>query len=411
MNSRITLEGVEKRYVKYDDTPLLATRALRWRTQSSQSELWALRDINFSVAPGECLGVIGHNGSGKSTLLRLLAGVTGPTRGRVQVRGRIAPLISVGVGFHHELTGRENVYVNGIILGLPREDIDRRFDEIVDFAEIGSFIDTPVKFYSSGMFMRLGFAVSVLADPQVLLIDEVLSVGDVAFQNKCMERMSAIKSAGATLVLVSHNLNSVRRMCDRTIVLHNGRVHHDGDTGEAVGLLHGLLAESPNEGPDVPAKAKGELQDQVATVANFDLLDRSGVPTRKVTVGEPICLAMDVQFLSAEAAIRFGVLLYNEVGIQVYQTYAIFRSTHHLALGEPHRVVVELDSRLASGSYTAQLGVARADGTAVSLVRAPLEFYVDGSSTVAGVADLGARFIVNGSTGLVADERLPSTRW
>ena len=162
-------------------------------------------------------------------MLRLLAGVTGPSRGRVKVRGRIAPLIAVGVGFHQELSGRENVHANGTILGLSRAEIDRRLPDIVDFAEIDDFIDTPVKFYSTGMYMRLGFAVSVIAEPDVLLVDEVLSVGDLAFQAKCLERMMEIRRAGTTIVIVSHNLGAIRRMCDRTIVLHAGRVRHDGD--------------------------------------------------------------------------------------------------------------------------------------------------------------------------------------
>src|SRR5207302_5234688 len=204
------------------------------------------------VQSGECIGVIGRNGSGKSTLLQMVAGVTSPTEGTVRVRGRIAPLVSVGVGFHPELTGRENVYVNGTILGLTRAEIDRRFDSILDFSGIHAFIDTPVKFYSSGMFVRLGFAVAVEATPDVLLVDEVLAVGDVAFQLKCFRRMAEIREQGTTVVVVSHNLNAIRQLCDRALVLHDGTMRHDGDVDDGIGIYHSLLGEfSDPEAPDM----------------------------------------------------------------------------------------------------------------------------------------------------------------
>ena len=212
----VRLSGVSKRYVKFDDVPLLVTR-LRFRAKNKRTHLWALRDVDLEVGPGETVGVIGRNGFGKSTMLRILAGVTAPTTGVVSVAGRVAPLISVGVGFHPELTGRENVYVNGTILGMSRKDIDRRFDDIVEFSEVGDFIDTPVKFYSSGMFVRLGFSVAVASSPDVLLLDEVLAVGDFAFQQKCFERIGEIQKQGTIVLMVSHNIDAVRRLCSRVL--------------------------------------------------------------------------------------------------------------------------------------------------------------------------------------------------
>src|SRR5579875_711372 len=211
----VELRGVGKRYTKYVDTPMLVTSALRLRAGHRRDRLWALRGVDLDVEDGESFGVIGRNGSGKSTLMMLVGGITAPTEGSLRVWGRVAPLISVGVGFHRELTGRENIYVNGTVLGLTRRQIDRRLDAIVDFAEVEQFIDTPVKFYSSGMFVRLGFAVAVHADPDVLIVDEVLAVGDLAFQVKCYERMNEIRSRGTTVVMVSHHLGAVRRMCER----------------------------------------------------------------------------------------------------------------------------------------------------------------------------------------------------
>src|SRR5436309_9699332 len=185
-------------------------RSLLPFARPERSELWALRDVDLTLGQGDVLGVIGRNGAGKTTLLRLLAGVTRPTTGEVEIRGRVAPLISVGVGFHPEMSGRENVYVNGMLLGLTRREVDARLEEIVAFAELEDFIDTPVKFYSSGMFMRLGFSVAVHSDPNILVVDEVLAVGDMAFQAKCLERMRSLQQKGTSIVVVSHSMGTIR---------------------------------------------------------------------------------------------------------------------------------------------------------------------------------------------------------
>ncbi len=237
----IELTDAGKRYVKYEDRPLVAA-SLNYLLRTRRRQLWAIRNVNLAAARGECLGIIGRNGAGKSTMLRMLSGVTAPTEGSVTIRGRLAPLIAVGVGFHPELTGRENVYVNGTMLGLTRDEVDARFESILDFAQIGRFLDTPVKFYSSGMFVRLGFAVAVEANPDILLVDEVLAVGDIAFQVKCFDRMMEIRQSGTTVLVVSHNLHAIRMMCDRTAVLEHGELRFDGDTSDAIGLYHDLLA-------------------------------------------------------------------------------------------------------------------------------------------------------------------------
>jgi lipopolysaccharide transport system ATP-binding protein len=195
---------------------------------------WALLDVSFEVEPGEALGIIGRNGAGKSTILKLLAGVSRPTAGSVITSGRIAPLIEVGAGFHPELTGRENVYLNGCILGMRKADIDRRFDSIISFAELEDFVDMPIKHYSSGMYVRLGFAIAAHTDPDIYLIDEVLAVGDAAFQEKCLAHLSAEKGRGKTMVLVSHNLPVIEQFCDRAICLSAGRVHFEGAPDAAV---------------------------------------------------------------------------------------------------------------------------------------------------------------------------------
>ncbi|MBT3389359.1 MAG: ABC transporter ATP-binding protein [Chloroflexi bacterium] len=210
---------------------------IRWAQGRLQyQEFWALRDINLEIERGESFGVIGRNGAGKSTLLKVMARVLKPTRGRVVMRGRTAPLLELGAGFHPELTGRENVFLNGALIGLPRKEITTQFDAIVDFAEIDEFIDAPLRTYSTGMVARLGFAVATSIRPQILLIDEVLSVGDTAFQEKCLARMRAFQSQGTTIVLVSHSMGRVQEFCQRALWLSGGQVAALGDVAGVVEL-------------------------------------------------------------------------------------------------------------------------------------------------------------------------------
>jgi ABC-2 type transport system ATP-binding protein len=396
MTARITVSGVSKRYVKYVDTPLLVSRALRPRSRKGREELWALRDLDFEVGAGECVGVIGRNGSGKSTLLRLLAGVTAPTQGRVAVAGRIAPLISVGVGFHPELSGRENVYINGIILGLTEAEIDRRFDEVVEFAEIGDFLDTPVKFYSSGMFVRLGFSVSILADPDVLLIDEVLAVGDLAFGLKCLDRMQELRDQGTTIVLVSHNLHSIRLMCDRTLLLHGGEVRHDGDTAGAISLFHDLLGEARDieEGSGLRDLGTFAGLDEAGQVEHVRLVDGDGHPTGHVRAGEPISIELDVHFLRAAENAIVGVNVHSQAGHEVLSDSTPWRSTQGFAAGSRVRFSARLDTRLATGTYTILLSIFTPEGVFLTRTITPLPFFVEGREQVSGIADLDARFEV-----------------
>jgi lipopolysaccharide transport system ATP-binding protein len=203
--------------------------------EEDESVFWALRDINFEVKQGEVLGIIGHNGAGKSTLLKILSRITEPTSGRILVNGRIAALLEVGTGFHQDLTGRENIYMNGTILGMTRKEIDRKLDEIVDFSGVEKHLDTPVKFYSSGMKVRLGFAVAAHLEPEILIIDEVLAVGDAEFQKKCLGKMESVAGEGRTVLFVSHNMAAVKSLCEKGLVLVKGELSFQGDTASAVG--------------------------------------------------------------------------------------------------------------------------------------------------------------------------------
>jgi lipopolysaccharide transport system ATP-binding protein len=224
---------------------------------SANNTLWALRDVNFEIPRGEVVGVIGRNGAGKSTLLKVLSRITEPTSGSIEIHGRIGSLLEVGTGFHNELSGRENIYLNGAILGMKKASIERQFDSIVDFAEVDRFIDTPVKHYSTGMYLRLAFAVAAHLEPETLLVDEVLAVGDVAFQKKCIGKMGDVARTGRTVVFVSHNMGAVRSLCKKGMVMHGGRMVEYSDVGRAIETYYRLTSETPREAHTAPASGFG----------------------------------------------------------------------------------------------------------------------------------------------------------
>jgi lipopolysaccharide transport system ATP-binding protein len=255
----ISARGLGKRYTIGRTLPSLSlrdrlnemARSLGRRSRSTEREFWALRDVSFDLHEGEVIGVIGRNGAGKSTLLKLLSEITEPTEGEANVYGRVSSLLEVGVGFHPELSGRENVFLNGAILGMSRAEIRRKFDEIVSFAEVENFIDTPVKRYSSGMYVRLAFAVAAHLEPDVLIVDEVLAVGDAAFQRKCLGKMEDISSHGRAVLVVSHNMSIVTQLCEKVICLDGGYVVDQGETAAVVGryLSRGIVSETTWQPP------------------------------------------------------------------------------------------------------------------------------------------------------------------
>ena len=250
MTAAIRIESISKMFRLYRERPTsLKQRLLVSRSRSE--EFWALRDVTFDIADGSSMGLIGHNGSGKTTLLKCVAGILRPTAGTIRYRGRLAALLELGAGFHPDLTGRENVYLNASFLGLSRRETDRILDDVVAFAELEEFMDNQVKFYSSGMLVRLGFAVAVHVDPEVLLIDEVLAVGDESFQRRCLDRVRRFQSEGRTIVLVTHELDIVREVCDEAVMLEHGRVHAIGAPDDVVRTLrHRLLGDDPHFVPE-----------------------------------------------------------------------------------------------------------------------------------------------------------------
>ena len=296
-------------------------RLRRLGGQAPEAErFWALRDISFEVQPGEVVGIIGRNGAGKSTLLKVLSRITAPTRGRVEVRGRLASLLEVGTGFHPELTGRENIFLNGAILGMSRGEIARKFDEIVAFAEVETFIDTPVKRYSSGMYVRLAFAVAAHLDSDVMLVDEVLAVGDVDFQKKCLGMMGEASREGRTVVFVSHNLTAIRNLCSVGLLLKTGDLARLGDIGDVLARYISRPSSAANS-VDLVGATPGV---HPACVRRVSVETLPHWETEPLTVNTPFLIKIAVEIARDNADVGVFVHCWNSDGIQVFSSGSFF---------------------------------------------------------------------------------------
>lgn len=319
--SAICVEGLSKRYQvgtrRRSSETLLGQLAARLRelrgdgpAEDAQAQFWALRDVNFELKEGEVLGIIGHNGSGKSTLLKILARITEPTAGRALVRGRMASLLEVGTGFHPDLSGRDNVHMNAAILGMSRHDIARRFDEIVEFSGVERFIDTPIKRYSSGMKVRLAFSVAAHLDPDVLLVDEVLAVGDAAFQKKCLNRIEQVSAEGRTVLFVSHHLTTVARLCKRAIVLSGGTLGYDGHALDAIRVYTEALS-GVRTARHWSAEGKSPPGDGVARLLSVELLDGDKPAHGPINVHHRIGVRIRYEILKDQHAIMPSVHVFD----------------------------------------------------------------------------------------------------
>jgi homopolymeric O-antigen transport system ATP-binding protein len=358
MPPALRVDCVSKRYrigVKADRRSLreVLTDALTLSpptgNRATAADLWALRDVSFEVPHGEAFGVIGQNGAGKSTLLRILSRITEPTSGRVELRGRVSSLLEVGTGFHPELTGRENVQLNGAILGMTRGEIRSRFDAIVAFAEVDRFIDTPVKYYSSGMYMRLAFAVAAHLDPEILVLDEVLAVGDAAFQAKCLKKMNDVARAGRTVLFVSHNMAAVKALCPTAIWLASGRIVDQGDSATVIGryLQH---SSSPAGREDVARAIAALPADPIFRLVSFRLL-QEGEETTNAGNGRPV----EVEIAFEVAKTTLGLHVYFQL-LDLEET-VILESIHNGDRPEPPRV--EAGRYVATATIPSDLLAAR----------------------------------------------------
>jgi ABC-2 type transport system ATP-binding protein len=310
----IRVADVSKRFRIDKDKSLKERLVLRKANRVPVEDFWALRNVSFDLDAGATLGLIGHNGSGKSTLLKTVGGILTPTTGFVEKRGRIAALLELGAGFHPDLSGRENVYLNASILGLTKAQTDRYFDAIVDFSGIEQFIDTQVKFYSSGMYVRLAFAVAVHVDPEILLVDEVLSVGDEPFQRKCLERIKAFQREGRTIVFVTHSLDQSRELCNRVILLEHGQVIVDGPPVEAIRTYRDRYLVSDEE--EEPAEeGTGEI-----TITGVDVVGADGVKRKEFVPGDDVCVQVEVTAHQPVDDWVCGIEVRNQIDTLVFGT-------------------------------------------------------------------------------------------
>jgi lipopolysaccharide transport system ATP-binding protein len=320
LGKRYRLGVQQARYGSLRDTLAGMARAPLRRLQrngrAASSQFWAVKDVNFEILPGEVVGIIGRNGAGKSTLLKMLSRITQPTTGRIELYGRIASLLEVGTGFHPELTGRENIYLNGAILGMARSEIERNFDEIVAFSEVEEFIDTPVKHFSSGMYLRLAFAVAAHLEPEILVIDEVLAVGDARFQRKCLDKMREVGKQGRTVLFVSHNMPAITRICPRTILLERGEVLRDGPSSEVVGayLSSGLGTTAAREWTDL-STAPG---DDIVRLRSVRVLTEQGEVSPTMDIRRPVGIEMEYEVLTPGHALMPHLHFYNEEGVYAF---------------------------------------------------------------------------------------------
>ena len=339
----------------------------RRRNGDDATTRWALTDVSFDVAPGEVVGVIGRNGAGKSTLLKILTRITEPTRGRVELFGRVGSLLEVGTGFHGELTGRENIYLNGAILGMRRREIDRRFEEIVDFAEIERFLDTPLKHYSSGMWMRLAFAVAAHMDPQILLVDEVLAVGDAAFQQKCLRKMRNVAGEGRTVLFVSHNFEAVASLCTRAILLHHGRVVLDGLPQPAIEMA---LSRYQMPGRDDFTLQVLRKQDLVPRPRAIELRAAGMDATAAIGYDDEIVATLQLDAPIAEGQ-TFAFQVHTPGGVTIFNSFHRDRAENQpLQPGRTTTVSVRVPARLLPvGSYEAVFACMKPGGEAFWMAR------------------------------------------
>ena len=384
-NTAISVENISKRYrigyqeerhhtlvgsvLKLAVQPLRNVRNLRRLTKFASGEVespdivWALNDISFDVQRGEVIGIIGHNGAGKSTILKILSRITFPTNGRVVIKGRVGSLLEVGTGFHPELTGRENVYLNGTILGMSRTEVNRKFDEIVEFSGVAKFIDTPVKRYSSGMSVRLAFSVAAHLDPEILLVDEVLSVGDAGFQSKCIGKMQDVASQGRTVIFVSHVMQAIRNLCDRTIHIDQGRIVNDGPTQQVV--RNYLTGDSENQ---LSERVWGDRNTQPGNsgfrLLGLRILDSDSNTAQAFRTSESIRIQIEFELDKLIHEIGVGYDLFFADGSMVYRSYHyddIPERWPEIQLGYNRLECVIPAGMLNGGSYIVRLCVLQQD--------------------------------------------------
>lgn len=377
----VVVDGVSKRFRLYRERNQSLKAALMRGKRASFDEFWALKDVSFEIPVGSTFGLIGENGSGKSTMLKCIAQILQPDTGSVRTRGRLAALLELGSGFHPELSGRENVFLNGSILGLSRKELARRFDDIVDFAGIEEFIDQPVKNYSSGMYVRLGFAIAINVDPEILLVDEVLAVGDAAFQEKCMDKFADFRRQGKTVVIVSHAMGSMRSMCDQAVWLEHGTMIGSGKANEVVdGYVDKSHASRAEAEPELITIAEAGHQGTAeARITAVELLTDAGRRQTRFRTGEGLTIRLHYACTESIERPAFGFALENSDGVYVWAHNTIDAGYHPGPIsgsGTVDLVVPALP--LQPGSFELTASIVNDTGTHIyDFVRDCVRFHVD----------------------------------
>ncbi len=393
----VLVQNVSKLYRLYQNPSDRIRELILFQSRTLHHDFWALREISFRVEKGETLGIVGPNGCGKSTLLQIICGILQPTTGRVVARGRVAALLELGAGFNPEFTGRENVFLNGEIMGLGRATIERALPSIEAFADIGEFFARPVKEYSTGMYVRLAFATAIHVEPDILVVDEALAVGDAVFANRCVRKFQELRQRKITVLFVSHDLGLVKQLSDRAILLVGGRIHAQGDPNQVINQYIGLVLEKQRA--DAEPREAGRLTagfrhgDRTSEILDVQLLDANGERVKVVPSGAPVRVRMRSVFHEPKADPMVGILIRNRIGMEVYGTNT---RVEQITLGE-FEAGDELDLEfrfecwLAPQQYTLTVATQNPDGSSHDWLDDVLAFEVVDARALAGVANLRAK--------------------
>jgi ABC-type polysaccharide/polyol phosphate transport system ATPase subunit len=391
----VSIQNVSKVYHLYKRPSDRIFEVLPFGSKRMHSEFWALRDINLSVSRGEIMALVGPNGSGKSTLLQIVAGILKPTWGRVVTEGRVAALLELGAGFNPEFTGRENVFMNSEIMGLSRKETERAFPLIERFAEIGEFIDRPVKEYSTGMYVRLAFSTAIHVEPEILIVDEALAVGDAIFANRCIQKFEELKRKNVTVLFVSHDLGLVKRLAHRAVFMLGGKVEAAGTPNDVVNRYVGLVLEKQREAGSENGKERSRFGssfrhgDGTSRVVDIQLLDHAGTPVKAVPSRETITVRVKAEFAREAHEVVVGMLIRNRLGMDVFGTNTRLegRQLGSFRAGERLEIDFTFDCLLTQQDYTLTVATQHWDGSSQDWLDDVLSFSVVDPKNSAGVAN------------------------
>jgi ABC-type polysaccharide/polyol phosphate transport system ATPase subunit len=390
----VLVQNVSKLYRLYR-RPSDRLRELVPGAGAHHSDFWALKDIDFQVDRGETLSLVGPNGCGKSTLLQIVSGILQPTTGRVVTRGRIAALLELGAGFNPEFSGRENVYLNGEIMGLSRAEIDRAMPSIEAFAEIGEFIERPVKEYSSGMYVRLAFSTAIHVDPEILIVDEALAVGDAVFANRCVRKFEELRERKVTVLFVSHDLGLVKQLSDRAILLLGGKIAAHGTPNDVINRYIGVVLETQKAQAKKEDRIRGSFRhgDGTSEITSVEILNTAGEPVASVASGESLTVRVKSRFHAPKSGPMVGILIRTRIGMDVYGTNTRIEGMElgDFSAGDELAVDFHLECWLTPQQYTLTVATQNADGTSHDWLDDAIAFEVVDTRVAAGVANLRAK--------------------